>query len=58
MKTHVFTIDKRSHLKRAQEIYDKIKTNMKSNQQVELIAIDTESGDDFLGKTDSKTKSS
>jgi len=39
MKTHVFTIDKRSHLKKAQEIYDKIKTNMESNHKGEIIAI-------------------
>lgn len=51
MKTHVLTIDKRSHLRKAQEIYDKIKTNMESNHKGEIIAIDPESGEYFLGKT-------
>jgi hypothetical protein len=51
MKTNVFTIDKRSHIKKAQEIYDKIKANIESNHKGEIIAIDPESGDYFLGKT-------
>ena len=51
MKTHVFTIDKRSHLKKAQEIYNKIKANIESNHKGEIIAIDPESGEYCLGKT-------
>ncbi len=51
MSAQVLNINKSVHVKKAQQIYNQVKQELEAHHRGEIVAIDPESGEYFLGKT-------
>lgn len=51
MKPMVFQVDQRKVISRGKEIYDRIREKLESEHKGEIVAIEVDSGDYFLGQT-------